>query len=158
MTKAELIKTIHASRAEFEALLTGMSPEQMTTPGVMGDWSIKDLLGHIGMWESRVVTIMYAAEQDAAIKMIREDQVDQVNAESVAEQRERPLERVLSDFHAVHAQLLKRVDKLPARDLADPQRFPWLGGLSLEEIVGNNTFGHYAEHAPAIEAWRARMK
>jgi len=153
MTKRELLLTIQRERAAFEAALAGLTPEQMTAPGVMGEWSVKDLLGHVAMWESRLVTILYSIERGVAPKTLRSSDVDRVNAESYAEQRERPLDRVLSDFHAVHAQLLKRLDALEDRDLSDSKRFPWMEGEPLEKLVAGDTFEHYAEHRPAIEAW-----
>jgi uncharacterized protein (TIGR03083 family) len=158
MTKRELLEAIQKGRAEFEAMLAGLSPAQMTTPGVMGEWSVKDILGHLAMWESRLVTTLYAIERGATPKMFHtQAEVDKANAESYAEQRDRPLDRVLSDFHAVHAQLLKRLETVTDRDLTDPQRFKWMEGELLEKLVASDTFDHYAEHRPMIEAWRSRI-
>ncbi len=158
MTKHGLLEAIQKERAALEAALAGLTPEQMTAPGVMGEWSVKDILGHIAMWESRLVTLIYSIERGVAPKMLRSSDVDKVNAESYAEQRERPLERVLADFHAVHAQLLKRLDKLEERDLSGPKRFEWMEGEPLERLVAADTFEHYAEHRPLIEAWRQNLQ
>ena len=155
MTKRELLDAIRKERAAFEAALAGLTPEQMTAPGVMEAWSVKDILGHVAMWESRLVTILYSIERDVIPKMLHgQTEVDKVNAESFAEQRERPLDRVLADFHAVHVQLLKRLDTLKEGDLSDSKRFPWMESEPLEKLVAGDTFEHYAEHRPAIEAWR----
>ena len=156
MTKRELLLAIQQERAAFEAALAGLTPEQMTAPGVMGEWSVKDLLGHVALWESRLVTILYSVERGVAPKTLGSSEVDRVNAESYAEQRERPLGRVLADFHAVHVQLLKRLDALADRDLSDSKRFPWMEGEPLEKLVAGDTFEHYAEHRPAIETWRKK--
>ena len=157
MTKQEMLKRIQKEREAFEAVLEGLTPEQMTAPGVMGEWSVKDILGHIAMWESRLVTILYSNERDVPPKMLHgQVEVDKLNAESYAEQRERPLDRVLADFHAVHAQLLKRLDKLADRDLSDPKRFKWMEGEPLEKLVAGDTFEHYAEHRSMIQAWQNR--
>ena len=156
MTKRELLLAIQQERAAFEAAWAGLTPEQMTAPGVMGEWSVKDLLGHVAMWESRLVTILYSVERGVAPKTLGSSEVDRVNAESYVEQRERPLDRVLADFHAVHVQLLKRLDALADRDLSDSKRFPWMEGEPLEKLVAGDTFEHYAEHRPAIEAWRKK--
>jgi uncharacterized protein (TIGR03083 family) len=158
MTKHGLLETIKKERAAIEAALAGLTPEQMTAPGVMGEWSVKDILGHIAMWESRLVTILYSIERGVAPKTLRLSDVDKVNAESYAEQRERPLDRVLADFHAVHAQLLKRLDTLEERDLSGPKRFEWMEGEPLEKLVAGDTFEHYAEHRPMIEAWRQNLQ
>ena len=155
MTKRELLEAIRTGRAEFEAVLADLTPEQMTARGAGGGWSVKDTLGHVAVWESRLVTILYAIERGVTPKLIRAADVDKFNAESLAEQRERPLERVLSDFHAVHAQMLKRLEAVPERDLADPGRFAWMEGEPLARMVAGDTFEHYAEHRPAIEALRS---
>ena len=158
MTKHGLLEAIQKERATLEAALAGLTLEQMTAPGVMGEWSVKDILGHIAMWESRLVTLLYSIERGVAPKMLRSSDVDKVNAESYAEQRERPFDRVLADFHAVHAQLLKRLDKLEERDLSGPKRFEWMEGEPLEKLVAADTFEHYAEHRPMIEAWRQNLR
>ena len=158
MTKRELLEAIHKGRAEFEAVLADLTPEQMTARGAGGGWSVKDTLGHVAVWESRLVTILYAIERGVTPKAIRAAEVDKFNAESLAEQRDRPLERVLSDFHAVHAQLLKRLEAVPERDLFDPRRFEWMEGEPLVRMVAGDTFEHYAEHRPAIEILRSEKR
>jgi uncharacterized protein (TIGR03083 family) len=157
MTKRELLDFINKERAALEATLTGLTPEQMAAPGVTGEWSVKDILGHIAMWESRLVTTLYAIERGVPPRLTRSSEVDKINAQSYAEQRARPLERILSDFHAVHVQLLKRLDAVRERDLTDPKRFNWMEGEPLEKLIAGDTFEHYAEHRPAIEAWRVRL-
>jgi len=153
MTKPELLKAIQKGRADFEAALAKLSPEQMTAPGAIGECSVKDILGHIGVWESRLVTILYAIERGATPQTFRtQAEVDKANAESFAEQRDRPLDRVLADFHGVHIQLLKRLEAVKERDLNDPKRFKWMEDEPLEKLVAGDTFVHYAEHRPAIEA------
>jgi len=151
MTKRDLLEAIRKGRAEFEAALEGLTPEQMTAPGAMGEWSVQDILGHIAMWESRLVTTLYALERGVPPQTFHtQAEVDKVNAESYAEQRDRPLERVLADFHAVHAQLLKRLEAAKERDLTNPKRFEWMEGEPLEKLVAGDTFEHYAEHPPAL--------
>ncbi len=159
MTKQEMLKRIQKEREAFEAALAGLTPEQMTAAGAMSEWSVKDILGHIAMWESRLVTILYSNERGVPPKMLRgQASVDKVNAESFTDQRERPLDRVLADFHAVHTQLLKRLDTLTDRDLSDPKRFKWMEGEPLEKLVAGDTFEHYAEHRAMIEAWRQKAR
>jgi uncharacterized protein (TIGR03083 family) len=156
MNKGQLLETIQKEREAFEACFADLTPEQMTPPGVMGEWSVKDILGHIATWEAWLVTLLYSIERGVTPKLPRSSDVDKINAQSVAEQRDRPLERVLADFQAVHAQLLKRLGAVKERDLTDPMRFSWAKGKPLEEFVANNTYEHYAEHRPAIEVWRSK--
>src|SRR5436190_22784184 len=52
-TRAEAITTLEEGRAELLTLLARLSDEAMTRPATIGggDWSAKDLLGHIAFWE-----------------------------------------------------------------------------------------------------------
>ncbi|MBO0731474.1 MAG: DinB family protein, partial [Acidimicrobiaceae bacterium] len=52
MKKAELIDELVATREELEELLTAMTSEQMLAAGVVGDWSVKDVLAHL-LWYER---------------------------------------------------------------------------------------------------------
>jgi len=156
MNKSQLLESIQKEREAFEVSFADLTPEQMTMPGVMGEWSVKDILGHIALWESHLVTLLYSIERGVAPRLHRSSEVDKINAQSFAEQRERPLDRVLADFHAVHVQLLKRLDTTHERDLTDPKRFRWMEGEPLEKLMTSDTFKHYAEHRPAIEAWRSK--
>ena len=158
MDKNELLGAIRSERARLKASLAGLTPGQMTAAGVMGEWSIKDILAHIAMWESQLVTTLFTSERGGSPRVFHGPAgVDRINAESFAQQRDRPLERVLSDFDAVHAQLLKRLKNLTDHDLSDPQRFKWMRGEPLERLIASDTYEHYAEHRPMVEAWLVRQ-
>jgi hypothetical protein len=51
MTKERLIQEIHSTRMRLEKTLEKVSEQQMVTPGVMDDWTVKDFLAHIAVWE-----------------------------------------------------------------------------------------------------------
>ncbi len=53
MTKDELIKKIETEWDNLQAALDGLTEEQMHQPGVVGEWSIKDILAHITAWQTR---------------------------------------------------------------------------------------------------------
>jgi hypothetical protein len=50
-TKEAIIERLHTERRRLEQKLAGLSPEEMTQPGVVGDWSVKDVLAHLADWE-----------------------------------------------------------------------------------------------------------
>jgi PAS domain S-box-containing protein len=141
-------KALRESEQEYRSIMENMQDMFYRT----------DLQGRIVATELVGVTRRWFEERGVAPKMFHgQAEVDRLNAESYAEQRDRPLDRVLSDFHAVHAQLLKRLEAVRERDLTDPQRFKWMEGEPLEKLAADNTFGHYAEHLPAIETWRSKI-
>ena len=161
MTKAELITQIEDERAELEALLETLSPEQMQQPGVMGEWSVKDILAHLAVWAARTITLMFAIERKAKPTYPppgrdTNDVWASVNAKDYAEQKERSLDEVLIDFRGTHTQLLKRVTNWKDDTLLFDTRKFNLRGQSLADIILSNSVEHEAEHGAIIEQWAAR--
>src|SRR5512143_607925 len=64
MTKDELIQKIESEWDNLQAALDGLTEEQMHQAGVVGEWSIKDVLAHITAWQTRLITTMFKAEKD----------------------------------------------------------------------------------------------
>ena len=58
VTREQLLAALRAERARWEALLAEVGVERLTEPGVAGDWSVKDVLGHLTAylraWGARV--------------------------------------------------------------------------------------------------------
>ena len=51
VAKAALLQRIQAEYKQFETLLTPLSEEQMTTPGVNSAWTVKDNVAHLTTWQ-----------------------------------------------------------------------------------------------------------
>lgn len=155
MNKQELLAKIEDEHTHFTSLIGDLSTEQLTAPGASGVWSVKDVLAHLAMWTARCVTIVFDAEQgqrpvdiDAVL-----DDWDALNAEDYESQKERPLDRILADFHGTHRQLLRRLQAWKETDLFDATRFNWLRGMSLGEFLAGEVGGHDADHRQQIEQW-----
>ena len=156
MTKDELIENTERAWEELQAAIDGLTDEQMTKLPVTGQWTVKDLLAHIAMWESKLVTTLFKAEKGVApADLVESGQpVDALNAQYYREQKGRPLERVLEDSHAVHLALLNRLEAFPDKALFDPGKFKWMQGDPLSRMVAGDSYEHYREHAEEIRAWR----
>ena len=50
-TKAELVDAMRAKRAAWEALLDEVGEARMIEPGVDGEWSVKDVIAHVTVYE-----------------------------------------------------------------------------------------------------------
>ena len=48
MNQQQLLKRLDAAWAELNASYAGLSDSHLTEPGVLGDWSVKDILAHKG--------------------------------------------------------------------------------------------------------------
>jgi len=53
MGKRELLSALTDERAHLSAMLARLDDSQMVTPGVQGNWSVKDILAHMSAWDRR---------------------------------------------------------------------------------------------------------
>ena len=158
MNKKELLTALEDSHERVSEAIEGLSPEAMLEPGVVGDWSVKDVLAHLARWEAEVVKLLWQAHQGIQPTTLLNEQVpdDEVNARWHEEDQARPLERILGDFHGVRDQTIRRLEFFTDKDLSDPRRYPWLGGQPLWEWVAGDSFKHDEEHLEQLRAWREK--
>jgi hypothetical protein len=159
MDRTELLNLIYASRTRLEAALARFEPSAMSRTTLPNGWTIKDLLAHLGWWEQYCAGLYQsqaAGEQPQTVN--GEAQVTARNQDAYDQFRTRDLDEVRAYEVAAFRSLLEIVETAPQPDLFDPQRFDWLNGVSFAEVVGWNTYGHYAEHFPDLDSILAESK
>ncbi|HOG77183.1 MAG: DinB family protein [Chloroflexi bacterium] len=150
MNKVEFMKLLEARWQELTASTDGLEPYQMLIPGVVGTWSVKDILGHVTSWEQETLSTLpeILAGKPAPVYSQIYGSIDTFNAYMVMARNRQTLEEILANLEKVHGRLLRFLEE------ADPTQFleetPFLIRLSMD------TTEHYPEHAEAIRAWRAR--
>jgi hypothetical protein len=159
MTGPRLVEILQTKRAEWNALLAQIGPERMEIPGVVGDWSVKQLVAHLSWYEAAIVEGAEHALSTGTFKRRRPEGVsmDEMNARIASESRNRPVTEVLAEADSVFARLLPLIESCPENLLNDPgvlglpqDMVPWMG-------VANNSYAHYREHEPDLRAWLARQ-
>ena len=55
MDKQQLLKQLEKAWAAIKESYAGLSDSQLTEPGVMGNWSVKDILAHVTTWEEEAL-------------------------------------------------------------------------------------------------------
>jgi hypothetical protein len=161
MNKAELIDTLKTERNNWDAVLAQVGEERMTEPGVVGDWSVKDVLSHLTAWESRPLEWLEAARRGDTPRPADWPQglsEDEENAWIYQRSASRPLQDVLQESRAVSNRIMELLNELPEEDLSDPQHYAWTQGTSLIDRMPGNTFDHYREHAQQIREWLKRRE
>jgi hypothetical protein len=117
----------------------------------------KDLTAHITGWRERTIARIDAGPDTDPRPpwpaTLTGD--DEINDWIYAQNRDRPLDDVLSDADRSFDRLAAAIDELPDDDLLAPGRFPWLDDMALADAI---SFGHlHEEHEPDIRAWLARF-
>ena len=59
----------------------------------------------------------------------------------------------MADLRTTYRQIEDSVQALNDEDLFEPQRFAWMKGSALWELVAGDTYEHYQEHMVSIQEW-----
>jgi hypothetical protein len=147
--KQQLLRRLDARRAEFLTQLARIPPDAPTVPNKIGAWSVRDLLAHLIAHEQRVLAELGAARRGKRPPPLRESN-DAFNAEAVAARQNQSLTEVRAAWDASFAQVLAAVQALSDADFEPFGPVCELLEDTIDGALGNNTYGHYAEHLPAL--------
>jgi hypothetical protein len=79
---------------------------------------------------------------------------DERNAAIYEQNRDRPLAKVLDEAPKVFQEMLRLAGTLSDEELHDPSRFEYMPADWVPwEIIASNTYGHYQQHTPDLQAW-----
>jgi hypothetical protein len=154
-SKTKLVTDIEAEWGLLEKTLNRLSEAQMLAPGVTGEWSVKDLLAHIILWEKVMLDRVEGALTGEPLKyppITNDEDVNLVNSHAFIDNRERPLSDVQAEFRDLYEHMHSVLEALSEEDLTRPVPWDWASDdLRLWHIIIANTTDHYQEHRLEIE-------
>jgi hypothetical protein len=136
--KKRLLQTLAAS-AEREAELHRLSAEP--PPAGPGEWSAKDHVAHLAHWRRHAGEVLTALRTGAAPPDTGD--IDALNAEVLATNKERSADDINEDALASYAELARAIDDCSDDDLLRPR--PGRETLAWE-VVPPNGHLHLGEH------------
>ncbi|MHB8934095.1 MAG: ClbS/DfsB family four-helix bundle protein [Bellilinea sp.] len=156
MEKSELLEALETSHEKILSLIEDIPVDDLSRPGAMGDWSVKDLISHLLIWEAETIKLLYMARLNrkpdtAHFKTISDDEQNSIWYEQF---KDRPYERVWQDYATIRDQTIERVSEFSDVDLNNPNLFPWLQGSSLSQLLESFILQHETEHTTALNRWR----
>lgn len=137
-----IIDRVESSWQGFIDALDGIPDERMVEPGVTGDWSVKDLLGHVAFWESRTIAHLEREERGEPHPDGGGADFEPINQEQHRLRANQPLAGARDELQATHARLVALLGRVPVSDPGD---------------IAGNTWDHYDEHAENIRGWRKQQ-
>jgi hypothetical protein len=145
----ELLDGLEAARNEFLAALDDIDPALRLSPGLVEDWSARDLLAHVGYWTGHAAESLHRAEQGELSESRDELSVDERNEVVARVARETDFATVASREQGAYDAFVARLAAVDPESLGDRNA----EGDTLEEIVGFDGADHYREHTLDIRAW-----
>jgi len=149
--REELLAQMEKARGELRASYQGLSDEQMTRLGAVGEWSVKDVLSHVASWDEVMLPDLARIAQGETPALASVDletaNYDAANAAVMSQRRDRPLDQVRRELDSDRADVIAAVDRLPDSALREGQ---------FGRILLQITAAHDLEHAAGIIDWRRK--
>ncbi len=143
---AELTAALTAARADFLAVLEAVD---QTAPRVVGDWSARELVAHLGYWAGHAVEVIHAVETGRAAEVgVNEPSVDDTNETVARVARQADLATARKREAASVQALLERLaavdPALLSTSLPD--------GATLAQGIREDGPEHYREHTADLRS------
>jgi hypothetical protein len=141
-----------AARDAFVAALDDVEPDLLTAPGLLGEWSARELVAHLGYWAGHAADALHHAEEGRSDEFEPEAQDVEARNATVAEVAR------TTDLATVRKRELASVDAFLDRlRRADDA---WLDervgyGDTVEQVLREDGPDHYREHTLDIRSWWA---
>jgi len=155
-SKVRVEKRMNREWAALEVALAGLSDEQMLEKDVVGEWSVKDLLGHMAFWAQQAAKnteLVKTGRQDKIVRPANPETTDRWNARERHARAHRPLAEVQRELEESHRQALAALADLPEEKLS----LELDGGIFLE-LYAVDTYDHYREHIAQVLSWRKLLE
>lgn len=161
-SKVELIELTCNERRKLEAKVAGLTPAELSFPGSMGEWSVKDILQHLVDWEQRWIRWYEAGKRGETVITPEEGynwrQMNILNEKYRQKSKNRPLEDVLADFHDSYKQIMVMVEGIPEAEMLTLGVYDWTKKLPLIAWIAGNTCEHYKWATQMIHPLSIRRK
>ena len=145
--KQELLSEAEKEYGELMKQVAGFTPTEMVRPGVIGEWSVKDILAHLLEWQ-RMFFGWYEAglrgEKPATpAKGYNWSQLPALNQDIYERYEDAKLEVVRNQLDASHKRMLDVAGSLSDEELFTPGRDKWTGVSTLASYCNSCTGAHY---------------
>lgn len=145
-----LLEELDAAREAFLHALEEVDADLVTTPGVMEDWSVRDIVVHVAAWAEHGAAALELAATGRGDEFAYDtSQTDAMNerigAEAASISPSAALRREDAAFARLRAALAALDPALLGHVLGN--------GDTVEAVIRYDGAGHYAEHTEHVRAW-----
>jgi len=149
------------THAEWDEMVRAIGLDRMDEPGMMGDWSAKDLIAHLAGWQWKTIRSFetsltgdsqypdtrWPAEWNDTSDWEDDGQVEPINNWIHERAASMTSDEVIQEARSQWEELRAIIGDLSIDQMNDPNLFPRLEGKSLKEVLLSGDFmGHFQEH------------
>jgi hypothetical protein len=148
MKRHQLLEKIDQAWVDFKSSFAGLTEDQMLEPGVVGEWSVKDILAHVSTWEEEALKYLPFILQGNRPPRYADlyGGLDAFNAKMTVAKQGLTLAEVMNQLDDTHRRLIEVIQLAPDDQIATETRF--------RRRIRLDTYSHYPVHTDAILLWR----
>lgn len=163
--KNEILRMLKEEFNQWEELLRGLREEYITNPQLPSGLSIKDVVAHLWAWQQRSIARLEAGlrgqEPDypdwpAEFDPEEEGEPHELNDWIHSTYRDKSWPDVYRDWKEGFLHFLELGQAMPEKDLFDKEKFPWMEGYSLANVLLGSYEHHHHDHLETLHAWLER--
>ncbi len=156
--KDHILAALREQIDQWEQVLGRLSEEQITTPGVFTELSVKDNVAHLWAWQQRSIARFEAARMNSEPEFpnwavtFNPENFDDTNATNdwiYQSYRNLPWSEVHLKWREGFERLIELAADFKEMDFFNGDKYPWLDGAPLA-IVLLGTYDHHLEHMDYI--------
>jgi len=142
----DLLAMLDESRRELASAIQGLPEDKMSVP-LAGDWSAKDIMGHIASWDEFTASDLRRIGRGRlpCLAAFREPEVDSWNAFLIRPRKLFPLPQIRAEFEEARGEMVAALKDLPEGLLAQGQMV-----RNIFAIMAS----HEKDHARQVREWR----
>ena len=152
LDKPELIRTMRDAHQRTAAAIEHIADERLLE-AVMEGWTGKDLLAHMAWWHDHSVLVIEGLRAGRRPYDLAdpENTTDAINERARREHLDDPPELTRRAFNESFGRLLAALEPVTDDELFAADRWSWLGGEALVEMILWDSSRHYDAHREHLE-------
>ena len=152
MDKDEALAAFEQTRRQLLTILANMPDRIDLTDPVEGEWTIKDILGHITAWELTLIQPMQSLIMGKPFSPEIVQDGEAYNRDHAQRRLNLPIDEINKEMHQVRGELIRLAAQLPDAVWQNVYEAPWGGRNTLSGLVYGLAL-HESEHTHAIVKW-----
>jgi hypothetical protein len=149
MDKSELLQRLDKAWVAFRTSYLGLSEPELSAPGVVGNWSVRDIIAHVTTWEEEALKHLPLIMKDGKPPRysVTYGGINAFNRLMTERKQGLHLSEVLQQQEGIHRRLVDFIQGAPEELFVRETRF--------RHRLRMDTYSHYPKHTEAIRKWRA---
>jgi hypothetical protein len=150
MAITEVVEKANKSITELFKVIDDMAPQDLAASKTIGNWSVKDVLNHLTIWEEEAAKAFEIWKVGIEPDWSHISDLDKFNDTTVKERRKNNLTKIKSQLQLIHNGVIENIKSVSDEEYAKRGGAPkWLANLITD---------HVAEHTARIIEYKKTLE